>query len=279
MSGSVNLTAYLERVGYAGSIAPTLATLEALHALHPAAIPFENLNPLLGLPVLLDQRSLEQKLIHERRGGYCFEHNLLFMRVLRELEFTVRGYAARVLWGHPEGAERPVSHMVLGVEIGGSTYLADVGFGGLTLTAPLKLKGEVEQPTPHETFLLAGEGPDYRLLARIGEDWRQLYALDWTERTDPDYAELNQAIAVSDRFRDNLIAARTDKDRRHALANTRLTTYDLEGGKEQSRLGSVAEIKDALSGVFGIALPPAELLDPALERILLRAQAEDQAQA
>ena len=69
MSQKVNLNAYFERIGFAGSIAPTLATLELIHALHPAVIPFENLNPLLGLPVNLDLASIEKKLLSERRGG------------------------------------------------------------------------------------------------------------------------------------------------------------------------------------------------------------------
>ena len=71
MSGDPNIDAYFERIGFAGSIAPSLQTLEALQALHPAAIPFENLDPLMGVPVRLDLKNLEQKLLFEKRGGYC----------------------------------------------------------------------------------------------------------------------------------------------------------------------------------------------------------------
>ena len=137
MSEKVNLNAYFERIGFAGSIAPTLATLELLHALHPAVIPFENLNSLIGEPVLLDQPSLERKLLADKRGGYCFEHNLLFMRILRDLDYTVRPLLARGLWTNPDNQE--LSHLVLLVEINGQNYLADVGHGGLTLTTPLRL--------------------------------------------------------------------------------------------------------------------------------------------
>src|SRR5690606_12496335 len=154
MSQKVNLKAYFDRIGFAGSIAPTLATLEAIHALHPASIPFENLNPLLGLPVELDLDAIGRKLLAERRGGYCYEHNLLLMAVLRELDFTVRGLVASVLWNRPEPHEGPPTHMLLAVDISGATYIADVGFGGMTLTAPLKLKADSEQSTPHETFRL-----------------------------------------------------------------------------------------------------------------------------
>src|SRR5690606_17899897 len=156
MPEKVNLKAYFERIGFAGSIAPTIATLDLLHALHHAAIPFENLGPLMGEAVNLDQPSLERKLLTERRGGYCFEHNLLFMRVLADLDFVVRPLLARVVWTNPDGANQPPSHLLLLVEVNGQNHIADVGFGGLTLTTPLRLRADVDQPTPHETFRLTG---------------------------------------------------------------------------------------------------------------------------
>lgn len=268
MANDVHLSAYFDRIGFAGSIAPNLATLEALHQLHPAAIPFENLNPLLGLPVLLDQKSLNAKLLTERRGGYCFEHNLMFMRVLRELEFSVRGLAARTLWNHPEGAENPINHMVLLVEIGGASYLADVGFGGPGPTAPLKLKTGTEQDSPLEKFRLTGGDPDYRLEMQAGADWKPLYSFDLTPYEDADYEALNQAAWNQAGLRGTLKAARAEKTLRRSLSNTRLSTYVPGQEPERTALASVEAIKAALVNDFGIALPPADLLDPALERIL-----------
>jgi len=269
----VNLNAYFERLGFSGSIAPNLTTLETLHALHPAAIPFENLSPLMDQPVLLDQQSLEQKLIYDRRGGYCFEHNLLFMRVLRELDYTVRGYAARSLWGHAPDAVRPVSHMMLVVDIGGISYLCDVGFGATTPTAPLKLRADIEQTTPHETFRLTAVGEAFRLDVLIGEEWRPMYQFDLIEQTEEDYAALSDIIAADHRARNLLTAARAEKGVRHTLALNRLSTYTVGAERERRDLSSVAEMRDVLANVFGINLPPAELLDPALERVLATAAA------
>lgn len=268
MSEEANIDAYFERIGFAGSIAPTLQTLELLHVLHPAAIAFENLDPLLQIPVRLELSNLQQKLLFERRGGYCVEQNLLFKAALETLGFAVRGLGARVLWGHPEEAERPLSHMVLAIDIGGATYIADVGFGGLTLTAPLRLRRDVEQPTPHEMFRLSGGEPDWRLEAKIGEDWRVLYAFDMTEKTFEDYQAMNDFASSDSRFRDNLIAARSEKGRRFALSNAVLNTHVTGGGSERRILTSVAEIRDVLAGTFGIALPSSEKLDPALEKLL-----------
>jgi N-hydroxyarylamine O-acetyltransferase len=268
MSQKVNLNAYFERIGFAGSIAPTWATLELIHALHPAAIPFENLNPLLGLPVNLDLPSLEKKLLTDRRGGYCYEHNLLLMAMLRDLDFTVRGLAARVLWTDPGAADRPPTHMLLAVDIGGATYIADVGFGGLTLTAPLRLRADSEQATPHETFRLTGGEPDWVLEARIGEDWRALYVFDTTEKSADDYAASNLMLSTDSPFTRELRVALSPSGKRLALRNNRFTIHSAGEPSESRLLTSVAEMREVLSGAFGIQLPPADLLDPRLQAIL-----------
>ena len=274
MSQKVNLNGYFERIGFSGSIAPTLATLELIHALHPAAIAFENLNPLLGLPVNLDLASIEKKLLTERRGGYCFEHNLLLMAVLRELDFTVRGLAARVIWFDPAANDRPPTHMLLAVDIGGASYIADVGFGGLTLTAPLKLKSEVEQNTPHETFRLTGGQPDWTLEARIDDEWKPLYVFDTTERSLDFYEAPNRLLSTDpeSRFRTELRAALSPSGKRLALRNNRFTTHVTGGPSEARLLTSVAELREVLSGPFGIQLPPGDMLDPKLEAILADAR-------
>lgn len=277
MSQKVNLNAYFERIGFAGSIAPTLATLELIHALHPAAIPFENLNPLLGLPVSLDLAAIGRKLLTERRGGYCYEHNLLLMAVLRDLDFTVRGLAGRVLWNNPDGALGPAHHMLLAVDIGGATYIADAGFGGLTLTAPLRLRADVEQPTPHETFRFTGGDPDWRLEARIGEEWRPLYVFDTTERQPADYAASNTWLSSdpASGFTHELRVALSPPGCRLTLRDTRLSTYALGEPTEVSTLTSVEELHVVLTETFGLQLPPAEQLDPRLETILAKTSTQD----
>ena len=126
----IDLYAYFARIGYHGERTPTLAALRAIHRLHPQAIPFENLNPLLRWPAGLNATSLERKLVREGRGGYCFEHNLLLRHVLHALGYRTTALAARVMWTAPVGVMRPRSHMLLRVEVEGDPYIADVGFGG-----------------------------------------------------------------------------------------------------------------------------------------------------
>lgn len=269
VADEADIDAYFERVGFAGSIAPSLETLGQLHLLQTAAIPFENLDPLMGAPVRLDLPNLQQKLLFDRRGGYCLEHNLLFKAVLESLDYEVKAHGARVLWGHDDDAEeQPVSHLVLTVEVAGATYLADAGFGGLTPTAPLRLRAEVEQPTPHETFRLLDTGGSWRLEAALGEAWKPLYSFTLDELGADDLLTMNETVSSSPTFRDRLIAARAEKGRRLALGNVRFSTHVTGGESETRLLTSVAELREVLAGPFGIDLPGDERLDPALARIV-----------
>ena len=120
----VDLDAYLKRIGYTGSRAPTLDTLRALHLNHALSIPFENIDVLRGMPIELDPDSLERKLVHEGRGGYCFEQNLLFGRVLMALGFSVQRLVARVLWQRPDDGTQPRTHMLLFVQLGEGGYIS-----------------------------------------------------------------------------------------------------------------------------------------------------------
>ncbi|MBU7582138.1 MAG: arylamine N-acetyltransferase [Nostoc sp. TH1S01] len=138
-SETIDLNAYFQRIGYKGDRTATLKTLQAIHLCHTKSIAFKNLNSLLKQPVSLNLKSLEKKLIYEGRGGYCFEQNLLLRSVLLTLGFQVKNLAARVLWNIPEGRIMPRTHMLLCLDIDGQKYIADVGFGGITLTAPLSV--------------------------------------------------------------------------------------------------------------------------------------------
>src|SRR3954451_18267328 len=86
-----DLTAYLDRIGYAGPREPTLAALHGIVAAHATAIPFENIDPLLGRGVRLDTGSLVAKMVGGGGGGYCFEHNTLLLHALRAIGFRVEG--------------------------------------------------------------------------------------------------------------------------------------------------------------------------------------------
>jgi N-hydroxyarylamine O-acetyltransferase len=259
----LDLAAYLDRIGYDGPVAPTLDVLSSLHRLHPQAIPFENVDPFLGRPVDLDLGAIERKLVQGGRGGYCFEHNLLFMEVLRTIGFTVSGLAARVLWNQPEDAITPRSHMLIRVELDGRTWLADVGFGGLTLTAPLTLEPGLEQETPHEVARLVEADGYIRVQVNAGGAWRTLYRFDMQEQFAVDYAVSNYFLSTNpvSHFRTGLMAARALPDRRLALSNNRLTTHFSDGRAERIESADAVYLADTLQSQFGILIPDREVFE------------------
>jgi N-hydroxyarylamine O-acetyltransferase len=269
----IDLDSYCERIGYAGSRSATLETLRALQQQHPCAIPFENVNTLVGRPVQLDLASLEHKLVQSRRGGYCFEHNLLFKHVLGALGFDVTALAARVVWERPAGEVRARTHMVLLVALGGERFICDVGFGGLTPTAPIALTPNVEQTTPHETFRVVQLSNELAVEAQVRGQWKRLYRFDLQEQQQVDIELLNHYVMshADSPMLGRLIAARAGTDRRFGLANGVLSVHPLRGTSEQQRLGSVAELRDVLESTFGIAVPPGGDVDAVLERVLATA--------
>jgi len=269
---SIDLQAYFDRIGYDGPREASLSTLRQLHVLHPQAIAFENLDPLLKRPVKLDLPSLEQKLVRNGRGGYCFEQNLLFAAVLRALGFPVQEATARVRWGAPPGVKTPRTHAILVVEAEGDTYLADVGFGGNVLTAPLLLKSRAEQETPHEPFRLVDEDDRIVVEGKIAGAWTPLYATDLSETHPIDYEIGNWFTSAhpGSIFVNGFMGARSDPGKRYAMRDNQLAIHTTNGGTERATLKSAGEMRDALTDLFKLRLDQLDGLDPALAALAAR---------
>ena len=252
-------SAYLARIGYAGPREASLQVLRDLHRLHAAAIAFENLSPLMGEPVPLALPDLEAKLVRGGRGGYCFEQNALFRAALLALGFEVQSLAARVRWGlAPDAPSGARSHMALLVRLAEGPFVADVGFGGMTMSGPLALDTGEAQQTPHERFRLeAAPGGEYDLQAETGETWRTLYRFDLVPHLPQDYEPLNWFTATNpgSPFPNQLMAARAEPHRRLALANTRFTVREQGQAAVERTLGSLDELGRVLSEDFGLTLP------------------------
>ena len=281
------LAAYFDRIGYSGPQQATSETLHALHRLHPQAIPFENLDALLGRTPRLDLSSVFAKLVSARRGGYCYEHNLLFRAVLDTLGFGTTGLAARVMW-NSAAYNSPVAlpartHMILLVETPNETWLADVGFGSMTLTAPLLFDTGREQATPHEPFRLdLIERGDFLLQVKLGDTWKPIYRFDLEPQFPADYAMANHYVSTYPEsiFVHHLIVARVTPGERQTLLDTTLTQRgNTESTRESKRaLASAEELRGVLQHTFGLVLAdsdsttrsesPAGELDTVLERIV-----------
>lgn len=233
MSYTVNLENYFTRIGYEGPRAATLEVLQALHRLHPRAIPFENLYPLTRRAVKLDIESVERKLVTDHRGGYCFEQNALLANVLMQLGFKVTPLLARVLWGCESDAVPPRTHMVLRIDIGNEPWVADVGFGSVTLIAPLRLTAGNAQPTQLGTFRLADASHEalYLEVQARDESWARVYRFDLHPVEWIDYETSNWYTSTSPDsvFASNLIVCRVLPETRLTLLNDQLNERAADG--------------------------------------------------
>jgi N-hydroxyarylamine O-acetyltransferase len=167
-----DLDQYLERIGVDGR--PGFAEV---HRAHVSTIPFENLDPQRGIPISLDEEALVHKLVVQRRGGYCFEHNLLLALALQSLGAQVDLMLARVRYGRATGAVRPRSHLVLRVHGEGRIWHADVGFGVGTLLEPIPFgPGSVHDQSGWR-FRVIQEGAELVLQGADRDGWADLYGL------------------------------------------------------------------------------------------------------
>jgi N-hydroxyarylamine O-acetyltransferase len=236
--------------------------------LQPAAIAFENLSPLMGENVPIDAPSLHRKMVVDGRGGYCYEQNLLLGSVLEALGFTFRHLTGWPRWQVAPGRLLPRTHLLLLVTIDGEDWLADVGFGGNTLTAPLRLAERGEQQTPHEPVRLIERDNTLVIQPRIKNEWLDLVAFGLEPQN---FAELEMgnwftSTHPRSRFRNELFLARSDIGVRYGLLDNVLTTHKLNGATERRTLASAADIRDAMIDVFKIRPPN----DPHLNATLAR---------
>ncbi len=273
---AIDIDSYFGRIGYTGDRTPTLETLQAIHKQHTQTIAFENLNSFLKQPVPLDLASLQQKLIHEKRGGYCFEQNLLLRAVLIALGFQVTAFTARVLWNLPVGTVTARSHMLLQVDIDAQPYIVDVGFGGLTLTTPLAFIPNIEQTTPHEAFRLVVDDLTYVMQANIDREWQPLYRFDLQAQQLIDYEVSNWYISThpNSLFTNTLIVARPDFGCRYALRNNQFTIHYLHGQTERRSLKTVTELRTVLEDIFHLTIPEFADSNIAFQRLVERSEAE-----
>ena len=191
----LNLGTYLERIEYTGGTGISEDTLRELHIAHTLNIPFENLDVYYGKPVLLDEASLFNKIVKNRRGGYCFEMNGLFSLVLQKLGFKVTNLLAR---GTIDGINyNAKTHQVLLVEINNKMWLADVGFGNDGIIAPLILKeGRDQGQFAHTYRLLKDPEYGYVLQKKIADKYMSMYAFTMNRCYPMDFIMSNHFTAT-----------------------------------------------------------------------------------
>jgi len=250
------LAAYFRRIGYSGPTEPSLAVLSRLHQQHPSTMAFESLDPFLGRPVQLDAGAVHAKLVGARRGGYCHEHNLLFHDVLATLGFRVAALGARVVWFDPQ-RDAPLTHRLTLVDLPQGRFIADVGFGAQTPTAPLRLEPMLAQATPHGTYRIMQTSEKFSLEMRLTDRWATMYRFLLEPLPPLDFEIMNWYMSThpNSRFTQNLIVARVVGERRVSLANRKLVIRAPDGSVDEPILRSAADLAQVLDEVMGLEIP------------------------
>lgn len=241
---------YFARIGFQAKAVPTLETLQRIHLLHTCSIPFENLDVLLGRTIRLELDNVFEKLVVAGRGGYCYEQNALLRAALEDIGFEVEDLAARVLITQPPEMP-PRTHRLLLVSINQQRYLADVGFGGKTLTSPLRLETDVEQPTAHGVYRLTHLESDYLLSIKQPDGWMPLYRFDLQPQYFSDFQVANHYVSTwpESYFRHHLMVCL------HKTDGTTLTLSDRQfSGEQREEMGDERAMYQLLQEKFGLRL-------------------------
>jgi N-hydroxyarylamine O-acetyltransferase len=271
----MDLAAYLQRIGYQGPRVVTRAVLADIVLAHACSIPFENIDAFLGRRISLDAAAVQRKLVASRRGGWCFEQNLLLGGALRDMGFPVVDLAARVVWNRPAEALTPRTHRLLQVTADGRDWLADAGFGGQTLTGVLDLGSMESQSTPHEPFRLRRLGDERVLESQIRGEWLPLCRFDLHTQLPVDFEAPNYQLAhdPESHFTQGLIVSLATTEGRHVLRGHPLHGVELvfharDGASRRIELRSPAEITQALREVFRLPVEQLPELDERLDKLL-----------
>ena len=262
-----DLSAYCRRIGYERRVEPDLETLRGLSKAHARSIPFENLEIHLGRPMSLDDQNLQRLLIVERRGGYCFQMNLLFAKALEVVGFPVTLLQARV-WLASAGAVPAPDHLALQVQIGSELWLVDAGFGGGGLRRPIPLRVGEESVQGGRRYRLREAGRYGTMLERLeGEKWVGLYSFDTRPCLPIDFAHANYFLSTSPEsfFVQNRVCAIATEEGETTLLND---TLRIRHGDEMQelRVEDGPDYLAALREYFGIDLVSGTVLKPLRSR-------------
>jgi len=260
----VRLQDYLARIGVSGPLDPDLGALRRVHLAHREAFLFENVTIQTGGSIRLGLADLERKFLDQGAGGYCFEHNTLFAAALRDLGFAPVTLLARVRRGPPDRWCR--THMVLRISIAdcgtrtADSFLADVGFGGLGLLEPIRLREREASMQGGLEYALRRENGLWVLSMTDAWGMQDLYEFTEDPQTPWDVEVANHFTSThpDSVFRRTLTIQRTRRDERQILRSDTLTIIrdgrPVEEPVDLSRLRAVARER------FGVTLPDRPLV-------------------
>lgn len=185
-----NLVDYLSRIGFETPPSPNYQSLVRLQDAHMRHVPFENLDIRRHRPLSLAIDDLFDKIVLRKRGGYCYELNGLFSRMLGALGYSVTMVSARVL--RENGSYGPeFDHLALIVHLAGADYLVDVGFGDST-RSPLNFNGNIVRDVSGVYQIGTGSDGVFQFNKEINGEWCAEYLFETVPRQLQDFAAMNE---------------------------------------------------------------------------------------
>ena len=261
-------------LGHINSHAPQQAdraNLDRLIAAHLQRVPFENIDVLLQRPILLEADAVFAKVVERGRGGYCFEINSLFARLLLSLGYHVSLLGARVRWGLASDAPTSMlSHLLLRVELSEGSFIVDIGFGGPTPPCALPLQGRDGLGNcPYQLQAPNAEQPLYQLQALQNGQWHSMYQFDLQPQAWVDHIARSWYTSTHPQsiFLHTLMCARSQGRARLSLANQQFSRRFPDGRVEQQQISSAAQLVELLSDEFGLTLEPSADREPLRQRL------------
>lgn len=255
----IDLDAYFKRIGYGGPRNPSLATLNGILHAHVLSIAFENLDVICERKIDLDAASLQQKLIFNNRGGYCFEQNGFFLLVLEALGFDVLPISARVRIGKERDFIPARTHLFVRVTIEGDSWLADVGVGALTPTAAIRLELNVKQATPHEPRRIIQQGAVYYHQAYFDDEWNDVcdFTLEEMPLIDREVGNWYTSKHPQSHFRQRILVTRAaPAGERLTLVNNEFSIRDATGESNKRVITSKDAFILLLAEKFDLHIDP-----------------------
>lgn len=242
---------YLDRIGFRRAAQADMATVAEMMRCQLFSVPFENLDVQAGKIVSLVPEEIVEKILHRKRGGYCYEVNGLFAMALEALGIPYQFVAARPMF-YP--VKRPKTHMAIVLRVNGEEWLCDLGFGSYGIRAPMRLDAlDVEVRQDFDTFVLSKAGDrEYLLKALVDGEWANQYAFDlspqeWIDFVPANYLNSTHPDAV---FVQKLLVVLHDQTGRKILFGDTLKT--VAHGKAEKRTVAMEDRAAILAEMFGL---------------------------
>ncbi len=257
-----DLDAYFARIGYYGPRDATLSTLNAIQWCNLTTVPFENLDVVLFGQVCIDPKSIEQKIVKQNRGGYCFEQNVLLYYVLLALGFDVVPLISRVLGLTPPEVITGNTHIILKVNCEGSWWLVDIGYGPWGSSIPLQIENSEEQLTPCDRRrIVQSECGRFYTAERFDEGvWMGLFKFNLDEAYPADWEVANwySCTHKSPLFTNHIIVTLFTADSRYILFNKEFTVKRVTDGVVETTIAikTQSEFFEVLHKYFNMSFEP-----------------------